>query len=488
VHSLAISPDGETIASAGAFDHTVKLWSLATGRELGAIKDHQGSVRAVTFSSDGRTLVSGSLDNTVRLWDVATRKQVGRFDHTASVDDLALSSDGKTLAAIGNDTVLVWDIASRRQRAHVRGVKFAFADAGRTLVVGCPDGPARLYDIATQQFLAPLEEHPAFQARVPNLVGGTQAFSAVAFSSSREMFAAAGQDRSIMLWDVATRQPVGVLKGHRDWIWSMAFSPDGQTLVSCGSDSTVKLWNLKVQQEAATLKGHWGQVAAVAFAPDGNLVATAGSDGKIRLWRASPFAETDAPLINSPVAPEPPRLTAVQDEGFLRNWLILAPIPLEDGQTNGAVAVDKEQIVGEATLHPRAGERVPTGGKDLLWKEHRGHGSFVDFNALLGQDTLYSVAYAACYVVSDRERKNLQLRIGSGGQAKVYLNGKEVYAYRGVRSAAVDEDTRAGIALKQGTNVLVFKIVKEEADGAGCIRFVQPDGSPVQGLEMRLTP
>src|SRR5262249_36519266 len=114
-------------------------------------------------------------------------------------------------------------------------------------------------------------------------------------------------------------------------------------------------------------------------------------------------------------------------------------------------------------------------------------GSFVDFNALLGQETIYNVAYAVCYIVSDRERKDLQLRIGSDDQAKVYLNGQKVHTCHEARPA-VDAGIVTEITLKQGTNVLVFKVVNEEGEWKGCIRFVHPDGSPVQGLETRLTP
>jgi hypothetical protein len=189
-----------------------------------------------------------------------------------------------------------------------------------------------------------------------------------------------------------------------------------------------------------------------------------------------------------PAAPEPPQLSSTQDEGFLRDWLILAPIPLADGETNGAAAADLEQIPGEANLRPRAGKRVHIGSKELVWKEHRAQGSFVDFNAFLGQETIYSVGYAVCYVVSDRQRKDLQLRIGSDDQAKVYLNGKVVHTSREVRTASVDEDIVRGITLSQGLNILVFKVVNEGADWAGCIRFVDENGNPVRGLQVRLSP
>jgi hypothetical protein len=111
----------------------------------------------------------------------------------------------------------------------------------------------------------------------------------------------------------------------------------------------------------------------------------------------------------------------------------------------------------------------------------------VDFNAVLGRVTERSVVYAVCYVESEHARDGLWLQVGSSNQAKVYINGRKIYEWR-LRSFLKDLDTVGPVALKRGTNVLVFKVVNESGSWEGCVRLVDEAGRPVQGIRVKLTP
>src|SRR5262245_53981161 len=101
VHSVAVSPDGKTLATAG-FDKVIKLWSLEGGtpREVKTLSGHTEPVYCVVFSPDGKTLASSSLDKTIRTWSIPEGKPGHEMKgHTDIVDTLAFSPDGKFLAS-----------------------------------------------------------------------------------------------------------------------------------------------------------------------------------------------------------------------------------------------------------------------------------------------------------------------------------------------------------------------------------------------------
>ena len=89
----------------------VRLWDVASGREIGAIKGHGRGISKVAFSRDGKLLASGSTDNTIRIWDVATRSALQTFTgHTASIESIDFTSDGRLLASASDDgSTFLWD-------------------------------------------------------------------------------------------------------------------------------------------------------------------------------------------------------------------------------------------------------------------------------------------------------------------------------------------------------------------------------------------
>ncbi len=173
--------------------------------------------------------------------------------------------------------------------------------------------------------------------------------------------------------------------------------------------------------------------------------------------------------------------SGVNDEGFVQNWLVLAPIPLGDGES-GADGLGKEQIKDEGKLAPRADDKVKVGDKELTWKAHKCSEHLLDFNAFLGAQTEDSVAYAVSYLTVPEEMQGVKMKTGSDDQCKVWLNGKEVFKFAEPRPADKDQDTTE-VALKKGVNVLVVKVVNEKVDWSFCVRFTDKDDKPLTNLK-----
>jgi hypothetical protein len=178
----------------------------------------------------------------------------------------------------------------------------------------------------------------------------------------------------------------------------------------------------------------------------------------------------------------------VDDRGFVCDWLVLLPIPCEN-ENSGADEIDAKPIKDEAAIRPKEGEKTVVRGKELTWKKIRTRKNFIDFRELVpeaeGED---AVAYAVAYVVADEDLKDLQMKIGSNDQSKVYLTGKEVFKFTETRVLEEDSDTVKGVSLNKGRNTLVFKVVNEKNNWQACLRFTDRDGAPAKSLAVTLKP
>ncbi len=263
--TVAFSPDGKTIATASS-DSIAKLWNLQ-GQQLQIFKGY-----SVFFSPDRKTIASVRYD-TVQLWNLQGQELQSLEVHSSSVNSVAFSSDGKTIATASSDgTVKLWNLQGQdlqTLKGHSGEINsVAFSPDGKTIATASSDGTVKLWNLQGQE-LQTLKDP------------GNELYS-VAFSPDGKTIATASYDKTVKLWNLAG-QELATLKGHSSTVWSVAFSPDGKTIASASSDSTVKLWNLE-GQELATLKGHRGVVKSVAFSPDGKTIASASSDGTVKLW------------------------------------------------------------------------------------------------------------------------------------------------------------------------------------------------------------
>ena len=193
--------------------------------------------------------------------------------------------------------------------------------------------------------------------------------------------------------------------------------------------------------------------------------------------------------------PPPPRAgvkpadpTRIDEEGFVKYWLVLAPIPSEK-ELGGGAEIAAARLPDEANLRPRPDQPVKVKGKDLTWRRYRTADYAIDFKKAVdggrGED---AVAYAVCYLHAPEERRDVKLYYGSNDEGKVWLNGQLVHMHDKPRALKKDDTVASGLVLRKGENVVVLKVANEKGNWQGCLRFGDKAGAPMVDLRVTSSP
>jgi WD40 repeat protein len=286
---LAFGPDGTRVASMSD-DRTVVVWNVATGQIQQTLQGHVSPVTGLAFSRNVDMLYSSSEHDGVIAWDLTgTRGIVRKLPRAAGpIAGTAFSPRDPNLLALAQreGPVALWDVTRRTQIGKPLAVTgglanpVAFSPDGKILAAANKtDGAVTLFDVATQARVGqPLPSlHPIYSPVI----------TAIAFSRDGRLLATAGNEGSVVVWDLTRRVPTGhPLRPGGHSVTAVAFSPGGRTLASGVDSGAVVLTRVPDGTPQYELGGPG--TSAVAFSRDGKTLAAATFDGRVRLWDPAP--------------------------------------------------------------------------------------------------------------------------------------------------------------------------------------------------------
>ena len=273
-----VSENDRLIAS-GDSEGTVKIWDLATGRELQSLQYSSQEVTCVRFAPNGQTLATCGMDRTIRLWNTADwTEQACLRGHEATVCSIAWSPDSQEVASGGRDqSVKIWDVVNYRevktlsdQADVVRCV--AWSPDGKLLAAAVRDGGIPIWNTKTWGLTNTLQGH------------GRNSILALAFAADSQRLASGGYcgHSPILINHVSQQVPLAEYDVS-EHCWSLCFSDDGDCLVAGRGDGQVQAWETGKSEGPLVELGlspvagglHDVEVRAVAFAHSGRSIVVA---------------------------------------------------------------------------------------------------------------------------------------------------------------------------------------------------------------------
>jgi WD40 repeat protein len=326
ITTARFSPDGKVLAIYCLCQRggPIRLWDAATGKEL----RHCGSQSAsycLAFSPDGKTLAAASGVHTVHLWDVSSGRQIRHalVGHEREVCSVTFTPDGKDIVSITTGSLRVWDAATGRQRRQVLPIGGEYFVVGRCGVSpeGKPLISAAWYGSESKHYVKVRRwdrdtgrELPGWSHEVDDSYSSLIIISPDGKTVSCPLQKDA--PNSVRRWETGTGTELPSVAGGYP-----AFSPDGKLLATAplqlkqDEPGSFTLWESATGKELCSIPVPEGHVHRLLFSSDGRMLATASNTGSqpsmIDLW---PLLRDESR--KSAVRVGPPRLLAAEIPSF----------------------------------------------------------------------------------------------------------------------------------------------------------------------------
>jgi WD40 repeat protein len=355
VRSVTFSPDGKYVVS-GSRDNTARVWEISSGKEM-ARMIHNFGVTAVAFSPDSKHVVSSSQDKTARVWEAITGKEVSRMLHEATVDIVTFSPDGKYVASGSQDkTARVWNPATGEEFARMPHDSIvnsvAFSPNGKYIVTG-DNRTARVWRTGASR----AEDLNNFGNRLVS-------FGLSLMKSLRNVFRIISGMR-VQRVKAASFQEVARIS-HTDRVQSVAFSPNSKLVISASGDGTILVWEATTGKKKVHIT-HGHNVAPNAIDSNGIHIVSGSADHTARIWDITTGREIarmthDLDVTSVSFSPDGKWVVSTSYDNTARVW---------EAATGQEVARMTHEKAVVAAAFSKDGRYIVSGGQDKtvqMWR------------------------------------------------------------------------------------------------------------------------
>ena len=294
VRSLAFTPDGAVLASAGgdSEDFAIHVWEVTSGRAIGTLSGHSNIVWDMAFSPDGQTLVTVSSDRTAKIRDWRNGDILESLDFPGEVVSVRFSPDGQSLAVGGVDQLqnqiqhaTIWTFSAGSWEPRLKFPEYlniaamAYSPDGRWLVGGGTSRNVQVWRTSDgSQVFTLSHAHQVSKAAI------SPDSSTVATMTCETVVNEECTRGGVWLWDLPTGRLIRKLGGFEDIVETVTFSPDGSTLLTGSRRGLLRFYNTSDYQTLFEFSSPGG-ITALTLSPDGGLLAISNINGEVHIWK-----------------------------------------------------------------------------------------------------------------------------------------------------------------------------------------------------------